>query len=91
MNRHLTDLATVLAASFPDRDFPPDAGPETRVLADLGLASIELIVLGEKVEQFYGRKLPYAAFLRELRGRGADDLTLGELADFLARNGAARA
>ena len=42
------DLAVVMTAAFPDRDLPPDPGPDTRVLADLGFASIELVVLGER-------------------------------------------
>ena len=80
------DLAAVMAAAFPDRDFPADVGPGTRVLADLGMASIELVVLGERLEQFYGRKLPYGPFLAALRNRGAEDLELGELVAFLQQH-----
>lgn len=77
------DLATVVATAFPDRDVSVPIGPDTRVFADIGLASIELVVLGERLEQFYGRKLPYGPFLAGLRNRGADDLALGELVAFL--------
>jgi acyl carrier protein len=77
------DLAQVMASAFPDRDISVEVGPDTRALADLGLASIELVVLGERLEQFYGRKLPYGPFLAGLRNRGAEDLELGELVGFL--------
>ena len=77
------DLAGVMAAAFPDRDMPADVGPHTRAFADLGLASIELVVLGERLEQFYGRRLPYGPFLATLRNRGADEVELGELVAFL--------
>ncbi|MFO0822243.1 MAG: acyl carrier protein [Gemmataceae bacterium] len=77
------DLATVMANAFPDRDISIEIGPGTRVLNDIGLASIELVVLGERLEQFYGRKLPYGPFLAGLRKRGAEDLELGELVNFL--------
>ncbi|VTU00501.1 Acyl carrier protein OS=Singulisphaera acidiphila (strain ATCC BAA-1392 / DSM 18658 / VKM B-2454 / MOB10) GN=Sinac_5566 PE=4 SV=1 [Gemmataceae bacterium] len=77
------DLATVVATAFPDRDVSVAIGPDTRVFADIGLASIELVVLGERLEQFYGRKLPYGPFLAGLRNRGAEDLELGELVAFL--------
>jgi acyl carrier protein len=77
------DLANVVATAFPDRDVSSPIGPDTKVFADIGLASIELVVLGERLEQFYGRKLPYGPFLAGLRNRGAEDLELGELVAFL--------
>jgi len=80
------DLAAVMAAVFPERHSSCVVGPETRVLADLGLSSIELVVLGERLEQYYGRKLPYGQFLAGLRARGAEDLTLDELVKFLQRH-----
>jgi acyl carrier protein len=80
------DLAEVMARAFPDRDVSVPIGPETRAFADLGLASIELVVLGERLEQFYGRRLPFGPFLAGLRTRGADDLALGELVTFLQKH-----
>lgn len=78
----LGDLATVTRTAFPDRDFP-DATSETRVFADLGLASIDVVVLGEQLEAHYGRTLPFGQFLTALRNASADDFTLGELTEFL--------
>ena len=80
------DLAEVMIRSFPDRDLSVDVGPHTRAFADLGFASIELVVLGERLEQFYGRRLPYGPFLAALRNRGADDLELGDLVAFLQQH-----
>lgn len=80
------ELDAVVRGAFPDRDFPDPAGPDARVFADLGLASIELIVLGERLEHHYGRKLPFGPFLAGLRARGADDVTVGELVAFLQQH-----
>ena len=80
------DLAEVIARAFPDRDVSAPVGPQTRAFADLGLASIELVVLGERLEQHYGRRLPFGPFLAGLRNRGADDLELGELVSFLQQH-----
>ena len=77
------DLAEVMTTAFPDRDPPGDVGPGTRIFADLGMASIDVVVLGEKLEQHYGRKLPFGPFLAGLRDRGADDIELGDLVAFL--------
>jgi acyl carrier protein len=80
------DLAEVMTRAFPDKDWSVEVGPRTRAFADLGLASIELVVLGERLEQFYGRRLPYGPFLATLRNRGADDLELGDLVAFLQQH-----
>ena len=84
----LADLAAVVRRAFPDRDFPDEVGPGTRVFADLGLASIDVVVLAERLEGHYGRKLPFGPFLKGLRDRGADDLAVGELVAFLQQHAA---
>jgi acyl carrier protein len=82
----LAELAGVVRRTFPDRDFPDAVGAGTRVFGDLGLASIDVVVLAEKLEVHYGRKLPFGAFLKGLRDRGADDLEAGELVTFLQQH-----
>jgi acyl carrier protein len=79
----LADLAEVVRRTFPDRDFPDEVGPETQLFADLGMASIDLVVLAERLESHYGRRLPFGQFLNGLRTRGASDVELGELVAFL--------
>ena len=79
----LAELATVVRRTFPDRDFPDEVDAETRMFADLGLASIDLVVLAEKLELHLGRRLPFGTFLKGLRDRGADDLAIGDLVAFL--------
>lgn len=82
----LIELAEIVRRTFPDRDFSDPVDMGTRVFADLGLASIEVIVLAEKIEAFYGRKLPFGQFLNELRTSGAEDLELGALVGFLQQH-----
>ena len=81
----LAELADVVGQTFPDRDFPP-VDWESRAFADLGLASIDLVVLAEKLEAHFGKKLPFGAFLKGIRDRGADDVVLGDLVVFLQLN-----
>ena len=83
--RVMADLAAVVERTFPDRDFPEVDG-QSRAFADLGLASIDLVVLAERLELHYGKKLPFGTFLKSLRDRGADDVILGELVAFLQRH-----
>ena len=82
----LRDLRNVVQRTFPDRDFPDGVSGSTRVFADLGLASIDLVVLAERLETHYDRRLPFGVFLKELRDRGADDVELGDLVAFLQKH-----
>ena len=82
----LADLAEVVRQTFPDRDFPEPVEPSTRVFGDLGLASIEIVVLAERLDAHFGRRLPFGTFLKSLRDRGAEDLTVGELVAFLQKH-----
>ena len=81
----LAELAAVVSRTFPDRDFP-EVDLESRAFSDLGLASIDLVVLAEQLEIQFGRKLPFGAFLKTLRDRGADDVSLGDLVTFLQQS-----
>jgi acyl carrier protein len=78
----LNDL-TGLLRNFNDREYSGPIGPQTRLGADLGLASIDAVVLGETIEEHYGRKLPFNVFMAELGRRAARDIELGELVRFL--------
>jgi acyl carrier protein len=82
----LDDLAALLR-HFNDREYSGELGPQTLLFADLGMASIDAVVLAETIEQYYGRKFPFHEFLAEVGARGeVRDLELGELARFLHRH-----
>jgi len=81
----LTDLAGILS-NFQGREYTGEIGPESHFYRDLGFGSIHAVVLGEKLEEFYGRKLPFHEFLAELGRRKVKDLQIGELIEFLHRS-----
>ena len=81
----LGDLAGILR-NFHGREYDDPIGPETRFFADLGLASIDAVVLGETLESRYGRKLPFGDLMAELGRKTDRDMRLGDLADYLARS-----
>ncbi len=78
----LADLDRVLG-NFNGREYGGPITPQTLLGADLALASIDAVVLGETIELHYGRKLPFGRFLAEIGRRGARDIEVGVLADFL--------
>jgi acyl carrier protein len=56
---------------------------QTRCFGDLGLASIDAVVLGEAIQHHYAQVLPFHELLAEVGRRSERDLSLGELVDFL--------
>ena len=56
---------------------------DTRFFADLGLASIDAVVLGEAIQQHFARPVPFQELMADLGRRQQRDLAIGELIDFL--------
>jgi acyl carrier protein len=70
-----------------DWEYDGEIEPGTRFIADLGLESLEIVVLGTMLQQRYGR-LPFAEFLEELGQRPVEerDLTVAELVAFVCEH-----
>jgi hypothetical protein len=76
------DLAGILR-HFNGREYSGPIGPQTLFFGDLGMVSIDAIVLAETLEQFYGRKFAFQQFLAGVGRQGVRDIALGELVEFL--------
>ena len=79
---NLADLRCVFRESLGVDPVTP-IDPATRFFADLGLASIDAVVLGEAIQQRCGRRVPFDQLLAELGGRAQRDLEISELIAFL--------
>lgn len=80
-------LITLLEDFTQDWDAEPDAAMngDTRLLADLGFESIDIIQLTVALEETFGlRKVPFDQLLMQ-DGRYVDDLSLRQIASFLQR------
>lgn len=81
----LADLGRMLG-NFHGREYSGEIDPQTMFFADLGLASIDAVVLGENLQSHYNRPLPFGDLMADLGRRADRDLSVGELADFLERH-----
>ncbi len=81
----LTDLRCVFRESLGVDPLTP-IEPATRFFADLGLASIDAVVLGEAIQQRSGRPVPFDQLLADLGRRDQRDLEIRELITFLQRH-----
>lgn len=79
----LQELAGILA-NFQGREYSGVIDRDTMFFGDLAFMSIDAVILGETLESHYGQALPFQDFLTELSARDAKDLSVGELADWLA-------
>jgi acyl carrier protein len=81
----LADLEGILR-NFGGREYSGKITPQTMFSRDLGMASIDALVLGETIEEHYHQKLPFGHFLAELGKQGARDIEIGVLAEFLKKH-----
>ena len=77
-----------------DWDRTDDITWHTRLVQDLGFESIEIVVLGNAIEDLYQQALPFSHFFTEIGEREVQDIQIGELVDFvhplLAKNAQVR-
>jgi|HubBroStandDraft_6_1064221.scaffolds.fasta_scaffold885402_2 acyl carrier protein len=80
-------ILELLAEAQGDWEYTGEIGPDTRFVADLGLESLEIVVLSTMVQQRYGR-LPFPQFFDEIGQRPVDerDLTVADLAMFVCEH-----
>ena len=83
--QYLADLEDVFR-NFHGREYSGPISRETWFFADLGLASIDAVILGETLDERYGVKLPFGALMADLGSRSNRDIQIGEFVDFLDRH-----
>jgi acyl carrier protein len=83
----LEGILALLREAQGDWEFDGDIGPDTRFVADLGLESLEIVVLSTMVQQQYGR-LPFPQFFDEIGQRPVEerDVSVVELATFVCEH-----
>jgi len=66
-----------------DWDYSLPVGPESLLFSELGLESLDVVVLGTAIQEHYRKLMPFAEFLAEIGQRGRNDLSIAELVDFV--------
>jgi acyl carrier protein len=83
----LSDVLELIDELSGDWEYDGEITPETRFLADLGLESLDLVVLGTMIQHRYGQ-LPFAEYYAEVGQRPVEerDVTVSELVAFVCEN-----
>jgi acyl carrier protein len=82
----LAEVLALLNSVVQDWEFEGPLGANTRVFADLAFESLDLVVLGSKVQERFGQTLPFPQLFAEIGQREVRDLTIGEWVDFIHRH-----
>jgi len=64
-----------------DWDYEDPVGPDSLLFTELGLESLDAVVLGTAIQDHYQVQMPFAELLAEI-GEKQRDLSISELADF---------
>jgi acyl carrier protein len=81
-----TDLEKIFNETMGDWEYSGEITPETRLFADLGLESIDVVALGGAIEEHYQRNFPFAQWLTQMRDQQVDDIRVKDVIRFLHDN-----
>jgi acyl carrier protein len=83
----LQGILALLRDAQGDWEHTGEIGPQTKFVADLGLESLEIVVLSTMIQQRYGR-LPFPRFFEEIGQRPVEerDLSVAEVAMFVCEH-----
>lgn len=76
-------LLGILNQMLGDWEYSEGITPKTFLIADLGLESLDIVVLGETIQKHYQRTLPFAQFLAEIGQREIRDIRIDEFVEFI--------
>jgi acyl carrier protein len=80
IQRYIEGLLRELAN---DWEYEGEITPATRLFADLGYESLDVVILGTAIQEHYERAMPFAELLAAIGERELRDLTIGELVAFV--------
>jgi acyl carrier protein len=83
----LSDVLELINEVSGDWEFDGPITPETRFLGDLGLESLDLVVLGTMIQHRYGQ-LPFAEYYADVGQRpvAERDVSVADLVAFICEN-----
>ena len=77
------ELLKILTNLREDWDFSDEITEKTGLFSDMQFESIDAVALGSAIEEHFNQSLPFAEFLAKAYERQANDITIGELLDFI--------
>ena len=79
----MEDILNLLHQLAEDWEYAGEISSETRLFTDMGLASLDVVILGTAIQEQYGQVLPFQDFYAEVGESGAQDIPVGQWVDFI--------
>ena len=77
------EMLKILTNLREDWDYSDEITEQTGLFSDMQFESIDAVALGSAIEDHFNQSLPFAEFLAKAYERQANDITIGELLDFM--------
>ncbi|HEU4759325.1 MAG TPA: acyl carrier protein [Dehalococcoidia bacterium] len=82
----MADTVRLLTQLGDDWEYSGTITPKTGLIVDLGMESLELVVLGVSIQEHYERTLPFEDLLTEVGEKKLEDIYVGDLVAFIHRH-----
>lgn len=69
-----------------DWDYDEEITGATWLFSDLGFQSLDAVVLGNTLQERFGRPIPFADLLVDIGQRSVNDVTVDEWVDFTTKS-----
>lgn len=79
----LADILHLLRQLADDWEYSEEITEETRLFQDMGLESLDVVVLATAVQEHYKQVLPFPEFFARVGEREQRDIAVGEWVDFV--------
>jgi len=79
----MSDVLGLLRKLADDWEYTGEITPQTRFFADMGLGSLDVVVLGTAVQEHYKQVFPFAELFARVGQRAMPDIPVGEWVDFI--------
>ena len=73
-----------------DWEYEGDLGPDTYLFSELGLQSLDVVILGNTLQEHFGQPIPFADLLADIGKRSFNDSKVSEWIEFTHSHLAAR-
>lgn len=75
-------ILTLLTQLSSDWEFGGEISTDMYFFSELGFQSLDAVVLGNTLQEQYGKPIPYAELLADIGQRTFNDITVGEWIDY---------
>ena len=79
----MADVLDLLRKLADDWEYTGEITPQTRFFTDMGLRSLDVVVLGTAIQERYKQTFPFVLLFAQVGKRAVPDMPVGEWVDFI--------